>query len=117
MPVTFSVFVSSIFHDLVVMNIPVPPLNLPLFGLVAFGMIVSFITAWLALRWVSLEKKYAYGLAGCLALLFIVVLMPLAFFGLDFIAGARTPLGKTYLIFCGFIGGYFFGANLKKGEV
>ena len=40
--------------------------------------------------------------------------MPLAFYNLDLIAGARTALGKSILILCGFLSGYYFGSRLEE---
>jgi len=43
--------------------------------------------------------------------------MPLVFFGVDMLAGARTLTGKIILVICGYLGGHFFGSRLSKGEV
>jgi hypothetical protein len=40
----------------------------------------------------------------------------LAFYNLDIIAGARSAIGKVYLIATGALGGYYFGFNLSKKE-
>jgi hypothetical protein len=46
-----------------------------------------------------------------MAMFAIVGLMPLAFYNLELIAGARTFTGKGYLIFTGVIAGYYFGTR------
>ena len=121
MPVTFTVLISSIYHDFVLMTLtsappPLPPLPvLPV--IITIGLVVSFGVTWILFRWIKIQKKYAYGMAGAASLVFIVYLMPLLFFGVDMLAGARTPLGKISLIICGYLGGYFFGSRLSKGEV
>jgi uncharacterized RDD family membrane protein YckC len=46
-----------------------------------------------------------------MAMFAIVGLMPLALYNLDLIAGARSLLGKVYLICSGMIAGYYFGAR------
>jgi hypothetical protein len=46
----------------------------------------------------------------------IVALMPLAFYNLDLIAGARTLSGKAYLVVAGMIAGYYFGSHPQKGD-
>ena len=123
MPVTLMVYISSIFKDFYMLSlspvvgmlpISIPPL-LP--TLIFLGFLISFSVAWLALKWVKIEKKYAYGIAGAVALFFIVYLMPVVFFGVDMLAGARTPLGKLSLIICGYVGGHFMGSKLNKTEL
>ncbi len=123
MPVTLMVYISSIFQDFYMLSlspvvgmlpISIPPL-LP--TLIFLGFLISFSVTWLALKWVKIEKKYAYGIAGAVALFFIVYLMPVVFFGVDMLAGARTPLGKLSLIICGYVGGHFMGSKLNKIEL
>ncbi len=123
MPVTLMVYISSIFKDFYMLSlspvvgmlpISIPPL-LP--TLIFLGFLISFSVTWLALKWVKIEKKYAYGIAGAVALFFIVYLMPVVFFGVDMLAGARTPLGKLSLIICGYVGGHFMGSKLNKIEL
>ena len=123
MPVTLMIFISSLFQDFFMLSlspvvgmlpISIPPL-LP--TLILLGFLIGFTVAWLALKWVKIEKKYAYGIAGAVALFFIVYLMPVVFFGVDMLAGARTPLGKVSLIICGYVGGHFMGSKLNKTEL
>ena len=121
MPVTFTVLISSIYQDFILMTLtsaqpPLPPLPvLPI--IISLGLVISFGVTWIVLRWIKTQKKYAYGIAGAVALAFIFYLMPLLFFGVDMLAGARTLIGKIILIFCGYLGGHFFGSRLSKGEV
>ena len=121
MPVTFTVLISSIYHDFILMTLtsappPLPPLPvLPV--IISIGLLISFGVTWIVLRWIKTQKKYAYGIAGAVALAFIFYLMPLLFFGVDMLAGARTLIGKIILIFCGYLGGHFFGSRLSEGEV
>jgi len=116
MPVTFSVLISSIYHDFVLMTLtPAPPAPLPLLPtIISLGLFIAFGVTWIVLRWAGMEKKYAYGIAGAMALVFIVYLMPLLFFGVDMLAGARSTIGKISLIICGYLGGHFFGSRLSK---
>ena len=116
MPVTFGVLISSIYHDFVLMTLtPAPPAPLPLLlTIISLGLFIAFGVTWIILKWVGIEKKYAYGIAGAMALVFIVYLMPLLFFGIDMLAGARSPIGKISLIICGYLGGHFFGSRLSK---
>ena len=116
MPVTLGVLISSIYHDFVLMTLtPAPPLPLPLLPtIIALGLFIAFGVTWIVLKWSSIQKKYAYGIAGAMALVFIVYLMPLLFFGVDMLAGARLTIGKIILIMCGYLGGHFFGSRLSK---
>lgn len=111
MPVTFSVFFGSYFSNLVLMN---GGGAVPMVALIAIGMLAAFLITKILLIWVSLSKPLAYGLAGAAALLAIVLLMPLAFYNLDVLAGGRSILGKIILTLYGFLSGYFFGTTLEK---
>ena len=113
MPVTIGLTLKTFFGDLIGMNTGGA---IPLVGLVAVGMLLAYSVAKILLIWIDTKKSYAYGLAGAAAILAIVLLMPLAFYNLDLIAGARTALGKTILILCGFLSGYYFGSKLEDKE-
>jgi hypothetical protein len=113
MPVTIGLTLNTFFGDLIGMNFGGA---IPLVGLVAVGMLLAYLVAKILLIWINTKKSYAYGLAGAAAILAIVLLMPLAFYNLDLIAGARTALGKTILILCGFLSGYYFGSRLEGKE-
>ena len=113
MPVTVGLTLKTFFDDLIGMN---SGGAIPLVGLVAVGMLLAYLVAKILLIWINTKKSYAYGLAGAAAILAIVLLMPLAFYNLDLIAGARTVLGKTILILCGFLSGYYFGSRLEGKE-
>ena len=113
MPVTIGLTLKTFFGDLIGMNFGGA---IPLVGLVAVGMLLAYLVAKILLIWINTKKSYAYGLAGAAAILAIVLLMPLAFYNLDLIAGARTALGKTILILCGFLSGYYFGSRLEGKE-
>ena len=113
MPVNASIVVTSIFHDFISMNTQG---EIPAAGLVASGMVIAFIVARITLIWIPIKRRYVYAFAGGAALLMIVLLMPLAFYNLDLLAGARSTLGKLFLVISGVLGGYFFGANLTTKE-
>ncbi len=112
MPVDLGVVVSSITTDLVGMNFRGA---FPAIGLIFVGLLVAFVTARVISIWSGMKKTHLYALAGGVALLAIVVLMPLAFYHLDLIAGARTLAGKAYLVFAGMIAGYYFGGHPRSG--
>jgi len=111
MPVTFAMFIATYFDNLFMMN---GAGEVPLVALVAIGMSFAFLVAKILLIWVKISKSVAYGLAGSAAILAIVLLMPLAFYNLDILAGGRSITGKTILSLYGFVSGYFFGASLSS---
>ena len=112
MPVDLYVVLSSMATDLVGMN---SKGAFPVIGLIFVGLLVAFVTARIISIRISINKPILYAMAGGAALLAIVVLMPLAFYNLDLIAGARTLAGKVYLICAGMLAGYYFGSHPAKG--
>jgi len=113
MPVTVSVIVSMLMSDLVGMSAAGA---YPIIVVVFAGLLIAFIVAFLLSKWINTGRRVLYALAGGTALFAIVVLMPLAFYNLDLIAGARTLWGKLCLILGGAIAGYYFGAQLSGGH-
>jgi len=113
MPVDLAVSVSALVTDLAGMN---SRGEFPAFGLIFVGLLIAFITARIISIWSSLKKPYLYALAGGAAMLAIVILMPLAFYHLDIIAGARTLAGKVYLTCAGVVAGYYFGSHPQPGD-
>ena len=114
MPVSLGIFITTYFNNLFAMNLSGA---IPLVALVAIGFLVAYLVTKIILRWVNISKSYAYALAGASAILAIVLLMPLAFYNLDILAGGRSILGKSILTFFGLISGYYFGKSLEKQEV
>mgnify|MGYP000008561506 FL=1 len=113
MPVDLQLVISTMAADLVDMN---SRGAFPTIALIFVGLLIAFITARIIAIWTRIKKPYLYALAGGAALFAIVALMPLAFYNLDLIAGARTLAGKTYLVFAGVIAGYYFGSHTQKGD-
>ena len=113
MPISAGVFFNTFFGDLLGMNFGGA---IPLVGLIGVGMLIAYSVTKILLIWVNAKKSFAYGLAGAATILALVLLMPLAFYNLDLIAGARTALGKTILILCGFFSGYYFGSKIEDKE-
>ncbi|MBT5103623.1 MAG: hypothetical protein HOA40_04890 [Porticoccaceae bacterium] len=113
MPIDTSVVASMLIGDLIGMNFKG---EFPVAALIFVGMLIAFVVARIVLVWVDIDKRYLYALAGGAALFAIVGLMPLAFYNLDLIAGARSLLGKVYLICSGMIAGYYFGARQTEGS-
>jgi hypothetical protein len=111
MPITGSIIISMLLRDLIGMSVAGA---FPIIAVVVAGLAIAFFVAHILLKIISIERKIIYALAGGAALFAIVVLMPLAFYNLDLIAGARTLLGKGILITGGMIAGYYFGAKSKK---
>ena len=112
MPVDMGIIVSAMATDLVGMN---SKGAFPAIGLIFVGLLIAFITARIIAIWSSIKKPTLYAMAGGAALLAIVALMPLAFYNLDLIAGARTLGGKVYLVLTGVLAGYYFGSHPRKG--
>jgi len=114
MPVSLGIFMTTYFNNLFAMNLSGA---IPLVALVAIGFLVAYLVTKIILRWVNISKSSAYALAGAVAILAIVLLMPLAFYNLDILAGGRSILGKSILTFFGLISGYYFGKSLEKQEI
>ena len=114
MPVSIGIFMTTYFNNLFAMNLSGA---IPLVALVAIGFLVAYLVTKIILRWVNISKSYAYALAGAVAILAIVLLMPLAFYNLDILAGGRSILGKSILTVFGLLSGYYFGKSLEKQEV
>jgi len=111
MPVSIGIFFLTYFENLISMNLSGA---IPLIALVAIGFLIAYSVARIILIWIRVSRSYAYALAGAVAILAIVLLMPLAFYNLDILAGGRSTLGKSILALFGLISGYFFGASLDK---
>ena len=114
MPVSLGIFMTTYFNNLFAMNLSGA---IPLVALVAIGFLAAYLVTKIILRWVNISKSYAYALAGAAAILAIVLLMPLAFYNLDILAGGRSILGKSILTFFGLLSGYYFGKSLEKQEM
>jgi len=113
MPVDFQLVIATMATDLVDMN---SRGAFPTIALIFVGLLIAFITARIIAIWSSIKAPYLYALAGGAALLVIVALMPMAFYNLDLIAGARTVAGRAYLVVAGLIAGYYFGSHIQKGD-
>ena len=111
MPVSIGIFFLTYFENLISMNLSGA---IPLIALVAIGFLIAYSVARIILIWIRVSRSYAYALAGAVAILAIVLLMPLAFYNLDILAGGRSTLGKSILTLFGLISGYFFGASLDN---
>ena len=111
MPVSLGTFISTYFSNLYAMNLSGA---VPLIALIGIGFLIAYLVTKIILIWVNVPRSYAYALAGAAAVLAIVLLMPLAFYNLDILAGGRSILGKSILTFFGLISGYYFGKTLDK---
>lgn len=111
MPVSIALFFETFFADLAGMNAGG---EVPLIGLITIGMLLAYSVARVLLMRVTIRKSYIYGFVGAASILAIVTLMPLAFYNLDLLAGARTTTGKVVLVLCGLISGYYFGSKLEE---
>ena len=111
MPISIGIFFLTYLDNLMSMNLSGA---IPLIALVAIGFLIAYSVAKIILIWIKVSRSYAYALAGAVAILAIVLLMPLAFYNLDILAGGRSILGKSILTLFGLISGYFFGTSLDK---
>ena len=111
MPVSLGIFILTYFNNLIAMNLSGA---VPLIALVAIGFLIAYLVTRIILIWVNVPRPYAYGFAGATAILAIVLLMPLAFYNLDILAGGRSIFGKSILTFYGLVSGYYFGKTLDK---
>ena len=111
MPVSLGIFLNTYFNNLYAMNLSGA---IPLIALIAIGFLIAYFVTKIILIWVKVSKSYAYAFAGAAAVLAIVLLMPLAFYNLDILAGGRSILGKSILTFFGLLSGSYFGKKLEK---
>ena len=111
MPVSLGVFISTYLNNLFAMNLSGA---VPMIALIAIGFLIAYLVTRIILIWINVPKSYAYAVAGAVAILAIVLLMPLAFYNLDILAGGRSVLGKSILTFFGLLSGYYFGKTLDK---
>ena len=111
MPISIGIFFLTYLDNLMSMNLSGA---IPIIALVAIGFLIAYSVAKIILIWIKVSRSYAYALAGAVAILAIVLLMPLAFYNLDILAGGRSILGKSILTLFGLISGYFFGTSLDK---
>ena len=111
MPVSFGIFISTYFNNLLAMNLSGA---VPLIALVAVGFLIAYLVTRIILIWVNVPRPYAYGFAGYTAILALVLLMPLAFSNLALLAGGRSLFGKSIFHFYGLVCGYYFGKTLDK---
>ncbi len=111
MPVSIGVFISTYLSNLFAMNLSGA---VPLIALITIGFLIAYLVTRIILVWVNVSKTYAYAFAGAAAILAIVLLMPLAFYNLDILAGGRSIPGKFVLTFFGLLSGFYFGKSLDK---
>lgn len=111
MPVDLTLVLSTLATDLIGMN---SRGAFPVAALIFIGLLFAFIAARFISTRTAIKKTTLYAMAGGTALFAIVALMPLAFYNLDVIAGARTVTGKVYLVLAGALAGYYFGNHLEK---
>ena len=115
MPVTLQIGLSSYLNDLVAMN-QTQGVPVPLFALIAASLLIAFLFTRIGLIWIKMNQVLAYSIAGGAAIVAIVVLMPMAFYNLDLLPGARTAIGKIFLGTCGIASGLYFGFALTHKE-
>lgn len=75
---------------------------------IALAFVIAFPAAALVSRLLPLPRGLVFMAAGGMAIFVMLTLMREAFFGVDLIASARTPLGLGVQIACGIGGGLVF---------
>ena len=112
MPINITLIFKSFFQDLIGMNLSS---EIPLYLLICFPLIISLmVIKILVFRGIGPKILY-YSLAGAVAILALVILLPFAFDNVEPIAGSRTYMGKIFMTLSGLIGGYYFGSKQIRG--
>jgi hypothetical protein len=109
MPVDLATIFSVIAADFLGMNSGIVPLYL----LLSVALAPAFIIARLVLTRVKSDPNILYIFAGMVAITLMLFLMPLAFFNLEFIAGARSLGGKLSLILGGGLVSLLFSYRMR----
>ena len=111
MPVDRAVVSSTILADWVGMNIRG---EVPLVGLLCVALLLAFLTTRVITIWLVVKNRYIYALAGATAIAALVFTIPMALANMELIAGARSLVGKFFLIAAGGAAGYMFGSQLGR---
>ena len=111
MPVDSEVVRATLLADWLGMNIHG---EVPLSGLLGVTLLLAFTVTRVVTIWWVVESRYIYALAGAAGSAVLIICMPLALSDMELIAGARSLLGKLYLIAAGCVAGYFFGSQLTR---
>ena len=112
MPINISLIFQSFFQDLIGMNLRS---QIPLYFLICIPLITSLVVIKILVNKALEPKILYYSLAGSLAILGLVILLPYAFDNVEPIAGSRTYLGKIFMTLSGLVGGYYFGFRQIRG--
>lgn len=111
MPVDSAVVSATLLADWLGMNIYG---EVPLSALLGVTLFLAFEVTRVVTIWWVVESRYIYALAGAVASAVLIICMPLALSDMELIAGARSLLGKLYLIASGGVAGYFFGSQRTR---
>jgi len=112
MPINISLIFQSFFQDLIGMNLRS---QIPLYFLICIPLITSLVVIKILVNKALEPKILYYSLAGSVAILGLVILLPYAFDNVEPIAGSRTYLGKIFMTLSGLVGGYYFGFRQIRG--
>lgn len=112
MPINISLIFQSFFQDLIGMNLRS---QIPLYFLIFIPLIASLVVIKILVNKALEPKILYYSLAGSVAILGLVMLLPYAFDNVEPIAGSRTYLGKLFMTLSGLVGGYYFGFRQIRG--
>ena len=112
MPINISLIFQSFFQDLIGMNLRS---QIPLYFLICIPLITSLVVIKILVNKALEPKILYYSLAGSVAILGLVILLPYAFDNVEPIAGSRTYMGKIFMTLSGLVGGYYFGFRQIRG--
>ena len=112
MPINIGLIFKSFFQDLIGMNLRS---QIPIYFLICIPLVTSLIVIKILVNKVLDPKILYYSLAGAVAILGLVIILPYAFDNVEPIAGSRTYMGKIFMMFSGLIGGYYFGLRQVRG--
>lgn len=90
----------------------------PLYAaVIAVGFLVAFGAGALLLRRIRLPRMAVFAVAGAACVTLMLLLMREVFFGIQFIAGARSAAGFAVQVVCGALAGAAFAALLPRSAV
>lgn len=77
--------------------------------ILSIGLLLAFLTTRFVIKFVNVDARFIYAIAGALCVLIILVAMQ-PILNITLLAGARTGLGVGLQMFAGSIGGYTYAS-------
>ena len=89
----------------------------PVYGvIIAIGLAVAFLVAWLVSLMFRALRVPIYAVAGAVCVMVVLLLMQEVFFGVQLIAGARSTAGFVAQMLAGLLAGYVFARLSARPE-